>query len=82
MGRIIFALVNRNYSIIINLLAFIAGCALAFAVIALDAVILMCLWNIIIPAVFISVPTITFWQAAGLWLICDTLFNHHASTSK
>ncbi len=46
--------------------------AVAFA--ALEAWVVMLLWNNVLCAIFTSVPTITFWLAWGLMILCNILF--------
>lgn len=48
-------------------------------VIILGTILLVCLptmylWNNLMPYLF-SLPTINFWQTAGLLLLCQLLFN-------
>ena len=47
---------------------------IAAAAIFLFGTIVMYLWNAIIPAIFTSVGTITFWQAIGLLILSKILF--------
>jgi ABC-type multidrug transport system fused ATPase/permease subunit len=59
------------------------------AVISLLAVVVMYLWNALIPVLF-SLSALTFWQALGLLLLCRILFgglnghfsrmSHHTSS--
>jgi hypothetical protein len=46
--------------------------ALAFITVAGFTV--MFLWNAIIPSLFVSAGTLTFWQAIGLFILCKILF--------
>lgn len=60
-------------------LVFIPLCFIAF--VALYGWIVMMLWNWLIPDLF-GLSTISFWQAAGLLLLCKILFgsfvgSHH-----
>lgn len=41
----------------------------------------MLLWNELMPALF-SVPPITFWQAAGLFILCKILFGFGSGRGK
>ncbi len=61
-------------------LVFIPLCFVAFM--ALFGWLVMALWNWLLPALF-GLPSISFWQAAGLLLLCKILFGglsggHHA----
>ena len=42
---------------------------------------LMWLWNWLMPVVF-GLPTITFYQAVGLYLLCGVLFNQTSGSSN
>ena len=42
---------------------------------------LMLLWNWLMPAVF-GLPTLTFWQTAGLIIICHVLFKPAVNINK
>lgn len=46
---------------------------LVFVVFFVLPALLQCLWNTTIPGIF-GLPTITFWQAFRLFLICGILF--------
>ena len=39
------------------------------------------LWNAIVPDIF-GLPTITFWQALGLSVLCSLLFKNSTSNKK
>ena len=39
---------------------------------------IMWLWNWLVPELF-NGPTITFWQSAGLFVLCNILFKSSAS---
>jgi hypothetical protein len=45
----------------------------AFALVAVLSFVVMSLWNAIIPSLF-HLPTLLFWQAAGLLVLCRILF--------
>ena len=47
---------------------------LVFGIMALEAWILMLLWNAVITALWVGAPSLTFWLAFGLLLICNILF--------
>lgn len=49
------------------------------AFIALFGYIVMLLWNWLMPEIF-GLPIITFWQAAGLLLLCKILFGGFGSS--
>lgn len=52
---------------------------LVFGVLCFEAWILMLLWNAVITALWVGAPSLTFWLAFGLLLICNILFK---STSR
>jgi hypothetical protein len=41
-------------------------------------VVVMLLWNWVVPALF-GLPRISFWQAVGLFVLCHLLFKAHVS---
>ena len=47
---------------------------LVFGIMALEAWILMLLWNAVITSLWVGAPSLTFWLAFGLILICNILF--------
>ena len=55
-------------------LVLVVALGLAFGVMAFEAWILMLLWNAIIVSMWASAPSLTFWLAFGLILICNILF--------
>lgn len=44
------------------------------AFVALVTWVVMLLWNAILPAVFIGVKELSYWQAGGLLILCRLLF--------
>lgn len=56
------------------ILVVILALALAFGILCFEAWILMLLWNAVIPLLFVGAPTLQFWWAVGLLLICNILF--------
>ena len=46
-------------------------CAAGYAI---SAVALMWLWNLVMPAIWLGAPKLTFWVALGLLIICRLLF--------
>ena len=56
------------------LLVVIFALALIFGVACFEAWILMLLWNWIIPILFPTLPTIGFWLAFGIMMLCNILF--------
>ncbi len=53
---------------------FIAMIFIAATIIALLALVVMLLWNWLIPSIFIAGPAITYWQALGLMVLSKILF--------
>lgn len=49
--------------------------AIFVGVTALEACLLMWLWNLVIPALWATAPKLSFWLAVGLIFICKILFN-------
>lgn len=64
-------------------LAVILSIALAFGLGALKAAIVMWLWNGILVALF-GLPTLTFWVAWGIMILCSMLFKGcaHITTKR
>ncbi len=56
------------------LLIIIIALAIAVAIGALEAWIVMLLWNYVLCAIFTSVPTLSFWLAWGLLILVNLLF--------
>lgn len=67
-----------------KLLTVIVGAVALFAIIALLALffgaIVALLWNATLVSVFPAIPAIGYWQGAGLYLLCRTLFSSSASS--
>lgn len=68
----------ETYSFGVALLACIvvlvlAAC-IAFGIFCFEAWIVMLLWNAVIPSLWVGAPSLTFWLAFGLLLICNILF--------
>lgn len=66
-----------------------AGCLICLLVLVLliglaafEAWIVMLLWNNVLCAIFTSVPTIGFWLAWGVMILCNMLFKSHVSINK
>ena len=54
----------------------VLGVALATVLAFLLGVAVMALWNWLMPAIF-GLPTISYWQAVGLFILCHLLFKSH-----
>lgn len=61
-------------TVLVCIAIIIFALALAFGILCLEGWLLMLLWNAVIPAIFIGAPTLHFWGAVGLILICNILF--------
>jgi hypothetical protein len=55
-------------------LAIVLILALVFGLLCLEAWIVMLLWNAVIPLLWATAPTLSFWVAMGLMLLCNLLF--------
>lgn len=51
----------------------LAAC-LVFGILCFEAWILMLLWNAVVLSLWVGAPSLTFWLAFGLLLICNILF--------
>lgn len=58
----------------LGILVLVVWVAIAFAVDCLLALIVMLLWNAIIPVLFVGVGNLWYWGAFGLVLLCNLLF--------
>ena len=61
-------------ALLMSIIALVLIVGLAFGLISLEAWILMLLWNAVIPFLWVGAPSLTFWLAFGLLLICNILF--------
>lgn len=61
-------------ALLVIVLVFAIALGLVFGVMAFEAWILMLLWNAVIVSMWASAPSLTFWLAFGLILICNILF--------
>lgn len=55
-------------------LAIVLILAFAFGILCLEALLVMLLWNAVIPLLWATAPTLGFWAAMGLILLCNILF--------
>ncbi len=56
------------------LLCIILVLAIVFGLLCLEAWLVMFLWNAVIPLLWATAPTLGFWAAMGLMLLCNILF--------
>ena len=56
--------------------------AIAFGVTAIEACLLMWLWNLVIPTLWVAAPKLSFWLSFGLLLICKILFKSVTVATK
>lgn len=54
-------------------------CAAGYAI---SAAILMWLWNLVLPAIWVGAPKLTFWLSLGILIICRLLFAKVVTISK
>lgn len=75
---------ETGVAILVVILVVILILGIAFGVMCLEAWLLMLLWNAVVPALWATAPTLSFWLAMGLMLICNILFKavHHCSSKK
>jgi hypothetical protein len=67
---------------VLGIVGIVAGVLLVAAVVGLiGALPVMWCWNGFMPAVF-DLPSITFWQAFALTVLCSMLFNQGGGLSK
>ena len=68
----------RDRPIIIKVLLVLGGIALAIGGFFLLGLVVVALWNWLMPVIF-HLPTIDFWQAWGLLILSSILFKNHGS---
>ncbi len=56
------------------LLCIVLVLAIVFALLCFEAWLVMLLWNAVIPLLWATAPTLGFWAAMGLMLLCHLLF--------
>lgn len=61
-------------ALLATILVLVIAAGLVFGVLCFEAWILMLLWNAVIPSLWVGAPSLTFWLAFGLLLICNILF--------
>lgn len=61
-------------AILIILVAIVCVAALVCAGYGITAAIIMWLWNLVMPAIWLGAPKLTFWVSLGLLIICRLLF--------
>ena len=61
-------------ALLVVVLVFVVALGLVFGVMAFEAWILMLLWNAVVTSLWVGAPSLTFWLAFGLILICNILF--------
>jgi hypothetical protein len=65
---------NTAVTICIIVLVFLCILGAAFGILCLEALLVMWLWNLVVPAIIATAPTIGFWVAMGLMILCNILF--------
>lgn len=70
---------STGVAILVVILVIILALCIVFGVMCFEAWLLMLLWNAVVPALWATAPTLSFWLAMGLMLICNILFKtvHH-----
>jgi hypothetical protein len=56
------------------ILAIVLILAIVFACLCLEAWLAMLLWNAVMPLLWATAPTLSFWATMGLMLLCNILF--------
>ena len=55
-------------------LAIVLILALIFGLLCLESLFVMLLWNAVVPLIWATAPTLQFWTAMGLLVLCNILF--------
>lgn len=71
-----------DYGVGLGCLACFLVLALVIGVFFLEALIVWALWNGVLVAIFVSVPTISYWMACGLMILCNILIKGTATIIK
>lgn len=74
MKKIVDKVFNSITSTVGAIIVLVLILALIFGILCFEGWLLMLLWNAVIPAIFVGAPTLSFWLAVGLILICNILF--------
>lgn len=69
-------------AILIILVAIVCVVALVCAGYGITAAIVMWLWNLVMPAIWLGAPRLTFWVALGVLVLCRLLFAKVITISK
>jgi hypothetical protein len=56
------------------LLCLVLVLAIVFGCLCFEAWLVMLLWNAVVPLLWATAPTLGFWAAMGLMLLCNILF--------
>ena len=69
----------RNYNVsnmgcLSALLIILITCAIIAGCLMFSAWLVMLLWNAVVPMIWVSAPTISYWTAMGVMLLCHILF--------
>jgi hypothetical protein len=65
---------TEDWGFVAWLLYIVLVLAIAFAYLCFEAWLVMLLWNAVIPLIWATTPTLSFWVAMGLMLLCHILF--------
>jgi hypothetical protein len=80
---IIRTMVNRLINAFGAGIGVLLGVIVILAILALIAgILVMLVWNWVIPSIFVGAPLISFWQALGLWLLGQLLTGGGSSSSS
>lgn len=64
---------GMGWGILVTVLLIALILALAFGVLCFEGWLVMLLWNAVVVSVF-GAPTLSFWLAVGILLLCNLLF--------
>lgn len=70
----LFETYSFGVALLACILVLVLAAGLTFGILCFEAWILMLLWNAVIVSMWASAPSLTFWLAFGLILICNILF--------
>ena len=69
-------------ALLASILTLVLAAGLVFGILCFEAWILMLLWNAVITSLWVGAPSLTFWLAFGLILICNILFKTSKSVAS
>lgn len=64
----------KDYGCIQYIAVILIALIIIFAVICFEGMVVMLLWNAVMPLIWAGAPKLSFWVAVGILLLCNLLF--------